>query len=101
MGFNVNVAWSGGCSPPMGDAEYLAAFRSIVMPIARVSGASVAGQRDGTPMDGESSWSVGKACAGGVREGLWRDRYAWQRTAVTAADGRWRCVNYVSRPDLT
>ncbi|XP_043229076.1 histone deacetylase 4-like isoform X5 [Amphibalanus amphitrite] len=35
MGFNVNVAWSGGCSPPMGDAEYLAAFRSIVMPIAR------------------------------------------------------------------
>ncbi|XP_022693551.1 histone deacetylase 5-like isoform X4 [Varroa jacobsoni] len=34
-GFNVNVAWSGGLNPPMGDAEYLAAFRSIVMPIAR------------------------------------------------------------------
>ncbi|XP_067316073.1 histone deacetylase 7 isoform X1 [Pseudorasbora parva] len=33
-GFNVNVAWSGGLSPPMGDAEYLAAFRTVVMPIA-------------------------------------------------------------------
>ncbi|XP_059619289.1 histone deacetylase 4 isoform X5 [Phlebotomus argentipes] len=35
MGFNVNVAWSGGLSPPLGDAEYLAAFRTVVMPIAR------------------------------------------------------------------
>lgn len=26
-GFNVNVAWTGGLDPPMGDAEYLAAFR--------------------------------------------------------------------------
>lgn len=26
-GFNVNVAWTGGLEPPMGDAEYLAAFR--------------------------------------------------------------------------
>lgn len=26
-GFNVNVAWTGGFDPPMGDAEYLAAFR--------------------------------------------------------------------------
>lgn len=34
-GFNVNVAWSGGLNPPLGDAEYLAAFRSIIMPIAR------------------------------------------------------------------
>ncbi|XDV35640.1 hypothetical protein PO909_005542 [Leuciscus waleckii] len=33
-GFNVNVAWSGGLSLPMGDAEYLAAFRTVVMPIA-------------------------------------------------------------------
>uniref|UniRef100_A0A8C2HT90 Histone deacetylase 7b n=1 Tax=Cyprinus carpio TaxID=7962 RepID=A0A8C2HT90_CYPCA len=33
-GFNVNVAWSGGLSPPMEDAEYLAAFRTVVMPIA-------------------------------------------------------------------
>ncbi|XP_077370269.1 protein deacetylase HDAC6 isoform X2 [Festucalex cinctus] len=31
MGFNVNVAWSGG---RMGDAEYLAAFHHVVMPIA-------------------------------------------------------------------
>lgn len=35
LGFNVNIAWSGGLEPPLGDAEYLAAFRSVVMPIAR------------------------------------------------------------------
>ena len=34
-GFNVNIGWSGALSPPMGDAEYLAAFRTVVMPIAR------------------------------------------------------------------
>ncbi|XP_030276798.1 histone deacetylase 7-like isoform X2 [Sparus aurata] len=33
-GFNVNVGWTGGLDPPMGDAEYLAAFRAVVMPIA-------------------------------------------------------------------
>ncbi|XP_036397085.1 histone deacetylase 4-like [Megalops cyprinoides] len=33
-GFNVNVAFTGGLDPPMGDAEYLAAFRTVVMPIA-------------------------------------------------------------------
>ncbi|XP_017278395.1 histone deacetylase 7 isoform X2 [Kryptolebias marmoratus] len=33
-GFNVNVPWTGGLDPPMGDAEYLAAFRAVVMPIA-------------------------------------------------------------------
>ncbi len=27
LGFNVNVAFTGGLDPPMGDAEYLAAFR--------------------------------------------------------------------------
>lgn len=37
LGYNVNIAWSGGLLPPLGDAEYLAAFRTIVMPIARVS----------------------------------------------------------------
>jgi histone deacetylase 7 len=26
-GFNINVAWAGGLDPPMGDPEYLAAFR--------------------------------------------------------------------------
>ncbi|KAI4502278.1 hypothetical protein M0802_002960 [Mischocyttarus mexicanus] len=36
LGYNVNVAWSGGLNPPMGDAEYLAAFRTIVMPIAKI-----------------------------------------------------------------
>ena len=35
LGTNVNIAWSGGLEPPMGDAEYLSAFRSVVMPIAR------------------------------------------------------------------
>uniref|UniRef100_A0AAY4EE69 Histone deacetylase n=1 Tax=Denticeps clupeoides TaxID=299321 RepID=A0AAY4EE69_9TELE len=34
VGFNVNMAWTGGLNPPMGDAEYLAAFRTVVMPIA-------------------------------------------------------------------
>ncbi|XP_062312183.1 LOW QUALITY PROTEIN: histone deacetylase 4 [Osmerus eperlanus] len=34
VGFNVNVAFTGGLEPPMGDAEYLAAFRAVVMPIA-------------------------------------------------------------------
>ncbi|XP_051573527.1 histone deacetylase 5-like isoform X2 [Myxocyprinus asiaticus] len=33
-GFNVNVAWTGGVEPPMGDVEYLTAFRTVVMPIA-------------------------------------------------------------------
>lgn len=27
VGFNVNVAFTGGLDPPMGDVEYLAAFR--------------------------------------------------------------------------
>lgn len=27
VGFNVNMAFTGGLDPPMGDAEYLAAFR--------------------------------------------------------------------------
>lgn len=27
VGFNVNVAFTGGLEPPMGDPEYLAAFR--------------------------------------------------------------------------
>ncbi|KAM6471363.1 histone deacetylase 7 isoform 2-T2 [Liasis olivaceus] len=34
-GFTVNVAWTGGLDPPMGDPEYLAAFRTVVMPIAQ------------------------------------------------------------------
>ncbi|XP_072253951.1 histone deacetylase 4 isoform X1 [Leuresthes tenuis] len=34
LGFNVNMAFTGGLEPPMGDAEYLAAFRTVVMPIA-------------------------------------------------------------------
>ncbi|XP_066542561.1 histone deacetylase 4 isoform X2 [Hoplias malabaricus] len=34
LGFNVNMAFTGGLDPPMGDVEYLAAFRTVVMPIA-------------------------------------------------------------------
>uniref|UniRef100_A0A674NBN3 Histone deacetylase n=1 Tax=Takifugu rubripes TaxID=31033 RepID=A0A674NBN3_TAKRU len=34
-GFNVNIAWTGGVEPPMGDVEYLNAFRYVVMPIAQ------------------------------------------------------------------
>uniref|UniRef100_A0A3B3DBR0 Histone deacetylase n=1 Tax=Oryzias melastigma TaxID=30732 RepID=A0A3B3DBR0_ORYME len=37
-GFNVNVAFTGGLEPPMADAEYLAAFRTVVMPIANEFG---------------------------------------------------------------
>ncbi|XP_057716953.1 histone deacetylase 5 isoform X1 [Corythoichthys intestinalis] len=35
VGFNVNIAWTGGVEPPLGDVEYLTAFRSVVMPIAQ------------------------------------------------------------------
>ena len=35
VGYNVNLAWSGGADAGHGDAEYLSAFRSLVMPIAR------------------------------------------------------------------
>ncbi|XP_014001911.1 histone deacetylase 7 isoform X2 [Salmo salar] len=34
-GFNVNVAWTGGLDPPMSNAEYITAFRTVVMPIAQ------------------------------------------------------------------
>uniref|UniRef100_A0A8C1P578 Histone deacetylase n=1 Tax=Cyprinus carpio TaxID=7962 RepID=A0A8C1P578_CYPCA len=34
VGFTVNMAFTGGLEPPMGDADYLAAFRTVVMPIA-------------------------------------------------------------------
>nr|XP_022309887.1 histone deacetylase 4-like isoform X6 [Crassostrea virginica] len=35
LGYNVNIAFGGSLNPPMGDAEYLAAFRTILMPIAK------------------------------------------------------------------
>ncbi|XP_058258217.1 histone deacetylase 4 isoform X2 [Hemibagrus wyckioides] len=34
-GFNVNVEWSCDRDPHIGDAEYLAAFRTVIRPIAR------------------------------------------------------------------
>lgn len=36
LGYTVNVAWCQGTNPPLADAEYLAAFRSVIMPIAKV-----------------------------------------------------------------
>ncbi|KYO26764.1 hypothetical protein Y1Q_0019227 [Alligator mississippiensis] len=33
-GYNINIAWTGGLDPPMGDVEYLTAFRTVIMPIA-------------------------------------------------------------------
>ncbi|KAJ8731080.1 hypothetical protein PYW07_004244 [Mythimna separata] len=35
LGYTVNVAWCGGTNPPLADAEYLAAFRTVIMPIAK------------------------------------------------------------------
>jgi acetoin utilization deacetylase AcuC-like enzyme len=35
LGKNVNIAWNGNLIPPMGDPEYLAAFRCVVMPISK------------------------------------------------------------------
>uniref|UniRef100_A0A8C3JEZ2 Histone deacetylase n=1 Tax=Calidris pygmaea TaxID=425635 RepID=A0A8C3JEZ2_9CHAR len=34
VGYNINIAWTGGVNPPIGDVEYLTAFRTVVMPIA-------------------------------------------------------------------
>ncbi|XP_036086984.1 histone deacetylase 9 isoform X11 [Rousettus aegyptiacus] len=34
-GYNINIAWTGGLDPPMGDIEYLEAFRAVVMPVAK------------------------------------------------------------------
>ena len=34
IGYNINIAFSGGVNPPMTDVEYLAAFRTILMPVA-------------------------------------------------------------------
>ncbi|XP_039940806.1 histone deacetylase 9 isoform X12 [Hirundo rustica] len=33
-GYNINIAWTGGLDPPMGDVEYLTAFRTVIMPAA-------------------------------------------------------------------
>ncbi|KAM7124164.1 histone deacetylase 9 isoform 2-T2 [Ciconia maguari] len=33
-GYNINIAWTGGLDPPMGDVEYLTAFRTVIMPVA-------------------------------------------------------------------
>ncbi|XP_042104229.1 histone deacetylase 9 isoform X9 [Ovis aries] len=33
-GYNINIAWTGGLDPPMGDIEYLEAFRTVVKPVA-------------------------------------------------------------------
>ena len=35
VGLNVNLAFASNLNPPMCDADYMAAFRTIVIPIAR------------------------------------------------------------------
>lgn len=30
-GYNINIAWTGGLDPPMGDVEYLEAFRLVLL----------------------------------------------------------------------
>ncbi|KAM9003142.1 LOW QUALITY PROTEIN: histone deacetylase 4 [Sarcophilus harrisii] len=41
VGFNVNMAFTGGLDSPMGDTEYLTAFRTVVMPVANEFGPDV------------------------------------------------------------
>ncbi|KAK1341229.1 hypothetical protein QTO34_017632, partial [Cnephaeus nilssonii] len=78
-GFNVNVAWAGGLDPPMGDPEYLAAFRIVVMPIARefspdlvlVSAGFDAAEGHPAPLGGyHVSQNVRRAQPRGMRAGL-------------------------------
>ena len=42
VGFNINIAWAGGLEPPMGDAEYLAAFRCGALNSLNLSGPNFA-----------------------------------------------------------
>ena len=77
MGYNVNVAWTGGVDPPIGDVEYLTAFRTVVMPIAHefspdvvlVSAGFDAVEGHLSPLGG---YSVTARCepAGGSREAV-------------------------------
>lgn len=75
VGFTVNLAWSGGLSPPMGDAEYLAAFRTIVLPIAKefapdivlVSAGFDAAAGHAAPLGG---YKVSPACFGHMTQQL-------------------------------
>ncbi|XP_046467928.1 histone deacetylase 4 isoform X6 [Neodiprion pinetum] len=82
LGCNVNIAWSGGLNPPMGDAEYLAAFRTVVMPIAKdfdpdiviVSAGFDAAIGHAAPLGG---YKVSPACFGRMTQEL-----------LTLADGK-------------
>ncbi|KAK7793181.1 hypothetical protein R5R35_012827 [Gryllus longicercus] len=75
LGTNVNVAWSGGLAPPIGDAEYLAAFRTIVMPIGKefapdivlVSAGFDAAAGHAAPLGG---YKVSPACFGHMTQQL-------------------------------
>ncbi|XP_033607177.1 histone deacetylase 4 isoform X5 [Cryptotermes secundus] len=75
VGFNVNLAWSGGLAPPMGDAEYLAAFRTVVLPIAKefapeivlVSAGFDAAAGHAAPLGG---YKVSPACFGHMTQQL-------------------------------
>jgi hypothetical protein len=34
-GYNINIAWTGGLDPPMGDVEYLEAFRLVPLSLSK------------------------------------------------------------------
>lgn len=34
-GYNINIAWTGGLDPPMGDVEYLEAFRLVLLSLQK------------------------------------------------------------------
>lgn len=34
-GYNINIAWTGGLDPPMGDVEYLEAFRLVLLSLGK------------------------------------------------------------------
>lgn len=89
-GFNVNISWSGGLNPALGDAEYLAAFRTVVMPIARdfapdivlVSAGFDAASGHPPPLGG---YVVSPACFGHLTKEL-----------MQLAGGKVSCANFSS-----
>nr|CAD7264236.1 unnamed protein product [Timema shepardi] len=98
LGRNINVAWSGGLAPPMGDAEYLAAFRTIVMPVAKefapdvvmVSAGFDAASGHPPPLGG---YKVSPACFGHMTQQLLqladgKHCFAHVLCSVSSSDGK-------------
>lgn len=90
LGFNVNIPWSSGTNPPLGDAEYLAAFRSIVMPIAKVTSDRIAIPNDKLLQFAESTADLTRKRRSPRRSTT--QRSSWCRAATTrrrATPRRW------------